>query len=274
MILAFLAGSFFVSEGQGIPVRSLKEKDLVFSAGEHMKFIMHYNWGIVNADLGTAQVDLDTLRIKGEKVFQCRAYGRTSKVWDPVFKVREYFTSCFTCDGLKPIRFVRNTYEGKYVAKNTYDYVWNAADPYIKADVYSSSRGQRNVSLPLDAFTYDLPSLFFLARNMDFDSVTPGVKHPMTFAVDDEVFHVHFIMYGREVKKVKGLGEINTIKFSARLVAGEIFKGDSDVFIWVTDDENRVPVWFEAEVLSGTVSGRLSEYSGLKHPFTSIKTRG
>lgn len=270
MILILAMGSFFVSGAQGIPVGSLKENDLVFKDGERMKFSMHYTWGLINADLGWAQVDLDTLTLEGQKVFQCRAYGRTSKVWDGVFKVRERFTSWFTRDGMRPLRFVRNTAEGKYQAKNFYSYKWNSENPYIEADVYSSSKGQRNIALPLDKYTYDLPTLFYLARNMDFDKVSPGQKHPMTFAVDDEVYHVHFIKYGKEVKAVKGVGEFNTIKFSARLIAGEIFKGDSDVMIWVTDDENRIPVWFEAEVLAGTVSGRLTEYSGLKYPVKSL----
>ena len=92
----------------------------------------------------------------------------------------------------------------------------------------------------------------------------------MTFAIDDDVYNVYFILHGRETIKVKGLGTVNTIKFAAKLLEGEVFKGEEDMIIWVTDDENRLPVYFEAPLLVGKATGRMSGYAGLKHPFTSL----
>ena len=105
---------------------------------------------------------------------------------------------------------------------------------------------------------------------MDIDNIVPGEKYPMTFAIDDDVYNVYFILYGRERIKVKGLGTVDTIKFAARLLAGEVFNGEEDMMIWVSDDDNRIPVQFEAPILVGTASGRLKSFSGLKHPFTSL----
>ena len=53
--------------------------------------------------------------------------------------------------------------------------------------------------------------MFFLARNMDIDNIVPGKKYPMTFAIDDDVYNVYFILYGRETIKVKGLGTVKHI---------------------------------------------------------------
>ena len=89
-------------------------------------------------------------------------------------------------------------------------------------------------------------------------------------AIDDDVYNVYFILYGRETLKVKGLGTIKTIKFAAKLLEGEVFKGEEDMLIWVTDDENRLPVFFEAPLIVGVATGRLTGCSGLKHPFTSM----
>ncbi len=253
-----------------IPVRTVEEDELAFQAGEKLTFTMHYEWGAVNSDVGTGTVVLDTIRYNGVKAFHCSVYGKTTRLFDLFFKVREDFDSWFACDGLRPLKFTRDTHEGHYIARNTYIYDWNAVEPHIDADVYSSSSGQRNLELPLTSCTYDLPSLFFLARNMDIDNIVPGKKYPMTFAIDDDVYNVYFILYGRETIKVKGLGTVKTIKFAARLLAGEVFTGEEDMMIWVTDDDNRIPVCFEAPILVGTASGRLKSYSGLKYPFTSL----
>lgn len=253
-----------------IPVRTVEEEELVFQAGEKLTFTMHYEWGAINSDVGTGTVVLDTVRYNGIKAFHCSVYGRTTRLYDLFFKVREDFDAWFACDGLRPLKFTRDTHEGHYVAKNTYIYDWDAVEPHIDADVYSSSSGQRYLELPLTPCTYDLPSLFFLARNMDMDNLVPGKKYPMTFAIDDDVYNVYFILYGRETIKVKGLGTVKTIKFAARLLAGEVFTGEEDMMIWVTDDDNRIPVCFEAPILVGTASGRLKSCSGLKHPFTAL----
>lgn len=253
-----------------VPVRQISESNLPYKAGETLSFTMHYEWGAINSDVGTATVVLDTLTYNGQKVFLCSATGRTTKLFDIFFKVREDFKSWFTTDGLKPLKFTRDTHEGHYVARNTYHYDWNAAEPHIDADVYSSSRGDRTMELPLTPCTYDLPSLFYFSRNMDLDNVEPGKKYPMTFAIDDDVYNVYFIFYGRETVKVKGLGTVKTIKFAARLLAGEVFNGEEDMMIWVSDDENRIPVQFEAPILVGTASGRLKTYEGLRYPFTAL----
>lgn len=253
-----------------IPVRSLSEERLAFQAGERMDFVLHYKWGAINTDVGTATVKLDTLTFNGEKAFLCSAYGRTTRMFDLFFKVREDFKSWFTVNGLRPLKFTRDTYEGGYEARNTYHYAWKAAEPHIAADVYSSKRGMKNMQLPLTPCTFDLPALFFFARNMDFDVVEPGKKYPMTFAIDDDVYNVYFILYGPETIKVKGLGTVKTVKFAAKLLEGEVFKGEEDMLIWVTDDENRLPVYFEAPLLVGTATGRMTGWDGLKHPFTSI----
>lgn len=249
-----------------VPVRDLSDGNLAYRSGEKMYFTMHYNWGMINSDIGSAVVSLDEVDFNGQKAFRCSVSGRTTRLYDLFFKVREEFCSWFTVDGLRPLKFTRDTHEGKYIARNTYIYDWDAAEPYIAADVYTSSTGQKNLQLPLTRCTFDLPALFFFARNIDMDKVEAGRRYPMTFAIDDEIFNVHFIFYGRETVNVKGLGKVNAIKFSARLIAGEVFNGDTDVMIWISDDENKVPVFFEAPILVGTASGRMSGYEGLKYP--------
>lgn len=253
-----------------VPVRTVEEDELAFQAGERMDFVLHYRWGAINSDVGSATVTLDNVTYDGQEAFLCHAHGRTSKFFDIFFKVREDFKSWFTRDGLKPLKFTRDTHEGGYEARNTFIYRWAEKTPYIDADVYSSSSGQRNPDLPLTPCTFDIPSLFFYARNMDFDAVEPGRKYPMTFAIDDDVYNVYFILYGRETIKVKGIGTVKTIKFAAKLLEGEVFKGEEDMMIWVTDDENRLPVYFEAPLLVGFATGRLTGSDGLKYPFTSL----
>ena len=42
------------------------------------------------------------------------------------------------------------------------------------------------------------------------------------------------------------------------------------MLIWVSDDSNRLPVFFEAPLLVGTARGRMTGYEGLKYPFEAL----
>ena len=260
------------SSGGCVPVREISDGDsLAYQAGEKFSFSIHYEWGAIDSDVGWANIVLDTVRVNGTKSWHCMVYGRTTRLYDLFFPVRENFQSWFSYDGLQPLRFTRDTKEGKYTAKNAYVYRRGGLDgDHIMADVYTTSRGDRSVNLPLNSCTFDLPALFYYARNMDFDAVTPEVKYPMTFAIDDDIYNVYFILRGRETIKVRGVGTVKTIRFSVKLISGNVFTGEEDLSVWITDDENRIPVLFEAPILVGVASGRITEWSGLKHPFTSL----
>lgn len=260
------------SSGGCVPVREISDGDsLAYQAGEKFSFSIHYEWGAIDSDVGWANIVLDTVRVNGTKSWHCMVYGRTTRLYDLFFPVRENFQSWFSYDGLQPLRFTRDTKEGKYTAKNAYVYRRGGLDgDHIMADVYTTSRGDRSVNLPLNSCTFDLPALFYYARNMDFDAVTPEVKYPMTFAIDDDIYNVYFILRGRETIKVRGVGTVKTIRFSVKLISGNVFTGEEDLSVWITDDENRIPVLFEAPILVGVASGRITEWSGLKHPFTSM----
>ena len=100
-----------------VPVMSTAEDSLVFQAGERLEFALQYTWGAMHTDVGYATISLDSLTFNGEEAFLISAYGKTVKFFDWVFKVREDFKSWFTRDGLRPLKFTRDTYEGGYEAR-------------------------------------------------------------------------------------------------------------------------------------------------------------
>lgn len=256
-----------------LPLRPLSAKNLAFQAGEKLNYVIHYQWGLINSDVAKGSISIDTLTLDGEKLFKARLLGRTIKFYDTFFKVREDFTSWFTMKGLRPVKFTRDTREGGYYVKNSFSYIWAPDNPYIEAVIESKHKDLYMTKVPVGVNTYDIPSMFCLARNLDFDKVKKGEPYPLVFAIDDEVFTIYLTFQGKETKTLKGTGLINTLKFALTLVAGEVFDGSADMYMWFTDDENRIPVFFHAPIKVGLVTGRLDSYQGLKHPFNSIVER-
>ena len=76
-----------------------------------------------------------------------------------------------------------------------------------------------------------------------------------------------FTYHGREVREVRGLGRVNTLKFSCQLVNDVVdsFEEGSEFFVWISDDGNKVPVFLESPLRVGSVRARLVEYGGLMY---------
>lgn len=256
--------------GQCMPLRPLDRGDLAFKAGENLSYKIHFKWGAISSDVASATLSLEQTTLNGKSVYASRLFGQTSRFYDNFFKLREDFRSWYLTEGLVPQKFYRDTREGRYRCTNDYRFVWDAADPHIVADIETSRAPRFTTEIPLNDCTYDVMTLFYTARNMDMSRVVAGKQYPMTFAIADEVYTIFFVFLGRETRDVKGLGQVRTLKFSVEVVEGDVFTGGSDMILWFSDDENRIPVCFEAPLKIGLVSGRLSEAEGLAHPFSSL----
>lgn len=271
--LAILPLSAGGGSSKCLPSKNLHETGPVFRGGESLTFAVQYKWGVINADIAKATVRIDTTSLNGVPVFHASMFAYTQKIYDSMFSVREQLDSWFTRTALVPIKFTRTAKEGGYTCTNRYSYSWDSPQPHIKAALNNSRKGDFYAEIPLDACTFDLPLLLCMLRNIDSSSLAVGGRYPMTFAVDDDVYHLHFIYYGKEDRKVSGLGTVRCHKFGFQVVAGEVFAEGADLVAWFSDDGNFIPVLFSAPLKIGQVNGRLQMYSGLSHEFTSLKKK-
>ncbi len=237
--------------------------DLPYVDGESLTYVVTYKWAAINTDVGEAVTNLSY----SDGMFHSVITGKTYKFYDIIFKVREHFESKFYENPIRPHYFYRNTLEGKYRIKNTFHF--DNDTNLIRATIQKYDRPPVDSLLTGSGSTMDIPSLFYKVRTIDFDSIPIGEQQPISFAIDDDVYNFYYIYKGKEVKKVKGLGTFNTLKFAVRLVAGSVFTGKDDMTVWVTDDQNKVPVLFESPILVGKVQGRLISFKNLKTPLTS-----
>ena len=85
----------------------------------------------------------------------------------------------------------------------------------------------------------------------------------------NDIFNIYFRYIGKETVRVPGLGKFRSMKFAAKVVAGEVFTGEEELFVWVSDDYNRIPLLFQAPIIVGSVYGRLSAWENISYPFES-----
>ena len=107
-------------------------------------------------------------------------------------------------------------------------------------------------------------------RNTDVDQYKVGDYIPTKVFFDKETFPINVTYDGIENgKKIKDLGKFNTLRVIPDLVAGEVFKKGDKMKIWVSNDENKLPLLIESPVSVGSIKAVLKSYEGLRYPLTA-----
>ena len=73
-------------------------------------------------------------------------------------------------------------------------------------------------------------------------------------------------------KKIRNMGRFRTLKFECQLGTTEGYSfTDGTIFtIWISDDDNKIPLYIESPVKIGSINAYISGYKGLKYPVSSL----
>ena len=263
-ILILFAGLFF---SLTVKSQQIVEQFPVFKDGEKIMYSAVYNWGFIWINAGIVEFNVNDTVFKGKEVYHFDSYATSVPSYDWLFKVRDHFQSFARKDNLAPLYFSRNTYEGGYAVNNRFTF--NYKDSLIYTQTENSDRPYSEDTLEMTKDIYDVISGVYQIRNLDFDKYKINDTIPVRMIIDNEIFDLYVRYLGREILKTHDKRKFKTIKFSALLIEGTIFKGGEDLYVWVTDDLNRIPVLVEAKILIGSVKATLTGTDNLKFPLDS-----
>jgi Protein of unknown function (DUF3108) len=263
-LLTFLLSLIF---GAGHVVGQCFEKNTTFGNGEFIQYEIKYNWGLLWLNAGTASFEVDSMAIAGKPAYHFESLGKSHKAYDWFFKVRDYYDAWAFAENIHPYKFSRITSEGGNKKDNFYKF------DYLNKKIYSKRRNKEKTfshdTLTLPACTYDVLSATYATRNIDFSKMAPMDTLPIRMILDNEIFEIYIRYHGREIVKLRDGSRYRCIKFTALLVEGSIFKGGEDLTVWVSDDQNKIPVKVEAKILVGSVKVFLTEARNLRYPLRS-----
>jgi hypothetical protein len=247
------------------------KKNTTFREGESITYLAYYNWGFIWLNAGWVRFTVKPESYLDREVYHLESYGSSHTSYDWFFKVRDRYRCYLDKKDLRPLWFHRKNYEGGFEVDNKYlfNYSKNVAYTFTQ----NSDRPYKEDTIPLPPCTFDVLSLIYYCRNLDFGRLAVYDTIPVTSIIDNEIFNLYIRYRGRETIKARDGTRYRCIKFSALLVEGTSFKGGEDLFVWVTDDNNRVPVLVEAKIVVGSVKAYLIETKGLRYPIESIVTK-
>lgn len=229
-------------------------KPQAFKAGEYLKFRVSY--GILNA--GIAEMQLSEVTYKGKKMYHAKGIGYTTGLSKVFFKVYDDYQSYFEKDQVVPHRFIRKIDEGGYT-KNQEGFFDYAKNNVLVKDYEKN----KDSTYSIVENVQDIVSAFYHLRNnpkLDHLKKDESVEIDMFF--DGEVFRFKLLYLGTTELKTK-FGKIKALTFRPYVMAGRVFKEKESLTVWVSADENKVPLRVKASLAVGSLKADLEEYKGL-----------
>ncbi|MCB4790645.1 MAG: DUF3108 domain-containing protein [Elusimicrobia bacterium] len=229
------------------PAKNIKHvnEKAVFSKGERLKF--QISWQFVNA--GYATVELKNIEnIGNKKCFHVISEVSTFEVMDNVFKVRDIYESWFDLSKNISCKFVSKISEGNYKRNETILFD-QAKHTYKILETKKSDKIPNSVQDVISALYYLRLQELVIGKPYSFDVHMGDTTWPVLATV----------LYKERISIPAG--EFNCLVLMPRMrkmVDNRYVQGSLQV--WLSDDENKMPVKIDCKIPLGSISMELVEF--------------
>jgi len=230
-----------------------------FQDGEQITYVVYYNLGFFWMPAGEVRFSVT----EQDTTFHFDVIGKSFDSYDSVFKVRDSYSSVVDKETFLPSMFKRDVMEGNYIR---FDSISFSQQEGTLEEYFGKSRDQANpFYFDLDNVVQDMLSAIYHVRSVPEDSLAQEANIPVSIFFDKELFDLNIKCLGRVSKKIRNLGKVETYHLQPELIAGSVFEKDDLMDIWVSADDNRIPLLIESPITVGSVKAVLSSAKGLKN---------
>ena len=254
----FLLFVFLITLSQAYAQELPLKKEPVFQAGEVLQYKLKY--GFITAAEATIKVLNSSLKFDDKPTYNLVVDAKTSGTFDIFYKIRDHYDSYIDKENLTPYFYQEDVKEASYKRKDKARFTQSTKKVV-------SNRG--TFTAPTDQ-TFDLVSAYYFSRSLDISKLKIGELFKLNYFLGEKIHQLQIKYVGKEVVDSK-LGKIRCLKFSPSIEPGRIFRKDSNLYLWITDDGNRVPVKAQVEIIVGAVTMEIKSASGLKYPLATEK---
>jgi len=230
-------------------------KEVPFLLGEKLVYRVHYGW--LTAGEAVFEVYSKLYTVQGLPAYVFRGSGKTAATFEWFYKVRDYMDTYVDTAQMRSLLYYR------YVNEGDFHFVDTVHFDYGRLEIHG-----RKGLFPMKDGVMDMLGAFYYARRLDIRSMPEGTVIPIPVFLDDQVYDLGMKILGRETIKTE-LGTLRCIKIAPLVVADRVFRGKEEMLMWVTDDENLIPVKITSPVIIGSVSATLVRHEGLKFPLAA-----
>lgn len=249
---------FIVSWLSPIKAQQPDSLNAPFQVGETLQYSISY--GLL--DVGTATMRINLGYNGDSPAYFVRAEARTSAAANKLFTIYDVYESYIDITTGLPIKSIRNISENRYRYYNEVVFMRN------KKQVFSSRTGVHAVPDSI----LDILSAFYYARRFSMNQLVVDQKVGFMTYFPDEVFSFEMVYKGLEMVKSK-FGWVECQKFVPIVETGRLFRKKDAVIVYITNDNNRLPIKIQMRMIFSSVEIALTGFYGTVYSLPVYKSK-
>ncbi len=251
-LIVLVSISILIKGQSSSEFRTLENK--AFKEGEKLTYDVKY--GFVTA--GVAVMAIPRIRrISGREAYNITFDVNSVPSFDWIYKVRDHYETYMDVLGLFPWRFEQHIREGSY-----------SRDFSAFFDQRNGKAKTSGGEYKIPKYVNDIVSALYYARTLNFSKLKYGDYIQLQNFYKDSVYTLDVKYLGKEQTSVPA-GTFNCIVVEPIIKKGGLFKSEGSIYVWLTDDNLRIPVKVKTKVVIGSIDGVLTKYEGLAGKMTS-----
>ena len=222
-------------------------------ADETLHYIITYKWGLIHKEAATATL---SLRRQGDN-YNLKLTAKTKPWADKFFEVRDTLGSRVQARGFLPLSYTKIAHEGGKYSKDDITYHHsNGGKVGASCMRYREKKGKitkSNTTLSGSGPVYDMLSVFYYLRLLDFNSFTNGKVMRITVfsGLKSETLAVK--SSGIETIKMQNGAKRNAWHIRFTFTSDGKKKSSDDIDAWISDDTARIPLMLVGKLPVGQV---------------------
>lgn len=253
---------FLLFAATAIAFGQSNQKNSAFTFGEELQFDVTYGW--LNLAEAKLQINRRVINENSRPHYKIDAFGKTKGAATIFGRVNDNWGTHLDTSTLLPSLSYRYIEEGKY--RKNEKVFFDQQNRKARMELYDrDNRTLKETKIfNLPGQVQDLVSGFYFLRTMDLTNLKKGQQILITGFFDKEIYNLKLIFEGTEQIQTS-LGLIDTYIFTPLIQQNRLFRGDYPVKVWVSKDQNKIPVKIKANLFIGSLNIDISSAKGLRN---------
>ena len=240
-----------------------QEKDSAFYVNtaflSQEKLLYKVRYGLIKG--GEASMSINTIPVGDAYLLHIKAVARTTGVVGAMVTILDVYESYVDFVTGYPVKSVRNIRESGYTSYN--EVLFFRDQGFLRSIKSGDHKAPSNVMDVLSAFYYARRYLFSHQLKKD------EIIDLYTF-FDDEFFPIKVKF--KKIEKVKTkFGKISCLRFVPVLGDKSLFKKEEQFQVWVTADDNFIPVKIRVKLPVGSLKCDIIDFEGIKNQYGQLR---
>ena len=258
-LLLFTIFSYVLSSGQ------TTIENNAFEAGEKLTYDLYYKYGILNMKGGRATINTEETTYNDKDAYKLTLNASTGGLIGNFYNIEDTLTS-YMDKNLVPFLFVKGAAEGKDYTRERQIYKYQNGKTSIRTIRHRNGELSFDENIITDRCTYDMMSILAFARTLNYSKMQRGDNTQVQFITGKRLVNMYIRYMGKSSMKVNNGNTYQAIELSLMILDKAFVDQEEAMRVWITDDENNLPLQINSKLKIGEMRVVLKDFSGNKHP--------